>query len=235
MADNINMENDQQMLTPGEIASLGLYDKDSIEANFPHMADVVKGATLGVGVRTINIDAATPLVMPPIQLVVLAVPRMYSKMPDRIKLLKALIETHPTSVTGIDFGYTIETADSPIGHDSQTHKVPLRNKRSEVSPSFTYQELTGNIVWRFFNQWGWDMLSPDGNASFAHLPEEDSLPFVSSSYSMVMAAIQFDPSGIAKNIIDGAFYANMFPTDPAGTIDSNEQSIPPMHVNALLQ
>ena len=205
----------QQMLDPSNVSKLGLGLKDTA-----HVADMTVGATLGVGVKSISLDAATPLVMPPVMIVVLQAPMMYDKQQIKIDTLKALLETHATAVNGIDVEYNIDTADSPVGHDGQVHQVPTQNKRSAVNPSFTIPEVTGNLVWRFFNQWGFDMCHPDTNASFSHLSEKvaQALPFVSSSYSMTMAAIQFDPSGIPENIIDGAFYSNMFPTAPGGAI-----------------
>lgn len=210
-----DLNTDKQMLDPKNIAKMGL---GFTEENHPFVADIAKGSTLGVGVKTVSLDAATPLVMPPTVIVVLAGPRMYKNNPVKLRTLKALLETHATNVSGIDVEYNIDTADSPAGHDGQPHQVPTQNKRSAVNPSFTIPEVTGNLVWRFFNQWGWDMVHPDSNASFSHMSEDEALPFVSSSYSMVMAAIQFDPSGVPKNIIDGAFYSNMFPTTPGGAI-----------------
>lgn len=204
---------DIQLLSPSEVTKLGLgyHDTDSV-------ADIAKGSTLGLGIKTVSLDAATPLVMPPVIIVVLAAPRMYAGNITKIRTLKALLESHATAVSGIDLEYNIDTAESPAGHDGQSHMVPTRNKRSPVSPSFTLPEIGGNLVWRFFNQWGFDMVHPDTGVAFSHMSAEEALPFISSSFSMTMAAIQFDPSGAPKNIIDGAFYSNMFPTSPGGAM-----------------
>lgn len=208
--------NDTQMYNLSDIENLGFGDQANNEGRF--VADMVKGGTRGIGIKDISLDAATPLVLPPTILVVLAVPQMYAGNEVKSRALKALIEEHPTNVSGIDFGYTIDTAEAQVGHDGQPMLVPIKNKRSTVQPSFTIPEINGMGVWRFFNQWGWDMCHPDTNASFSHLAPEDMVPFVSSSYSMTMCAIQPDPTGDPNNILDGAFYTNMFPTDPGGNI-----------------
>lgn len=185
-------------------------------------ANIVKGGQLGAGFNTLNLDAATPLTFSPTVLVVLQTPEMYSNDKDKVdvgKTLKALIETHSKQVTGIDFGYTLEVADQPFGHDGQNIQVPTQTKRSAVNPSFVFHELRGNLIWNLFNRWVRDIQDPDTNASMARLNVSDTpLEFVSSAYSMTMIAIQFDPTMINKRIIDAAIYTNMFPTDPGGQI-----------------
>jgi len=177
-------------------------------------ADLMSGAQLGVGINPSKLDAATPLMFPPAVLVVTHVPSMWKDDPKTGQMLKALIETHPTSVSGLDFNYTLETADKPLGHDGQVFHTPTQTKRSQPSPSFTFTEVTGNLIWNFFRQWVWDIQHPDTIASGARFKELD--PFMSSLYSMSMVAIQFDPTMRPENIIDGMFYSNMFPTAPGG-------------------
>jgi hypothetical protein len=203
---------DKQMLSTEQVKALGFN-------NAKFVSDIAKGSTLGIGLKTISLDAATPLVMPPAIIVVLQTPAMYDKDTVKIRTLKALLETHATNFSGIDVEYNLDTADSPLGHDGQPLQVPTQTKRSPISPSATIPEVTGNLVWRFFNNWVWNISDPDTGQAFQHLANTSTnLPFVSSSYSMTMAVIQFDPSRRPENIIDGAFCANMFPTSPGGPI-----------------
>jgi len=185
-------------------------------------AAMLKGGQLGAGFNTRNLDASTPLTFTPTVLVVLQIPTMYvnrNEDSDFGKTLKALIETHAKQVTGIDFGYTLEVADQPFGHDGQNIQVPTQTKRSAVNPSFVFHELKGNLVWNLFNRWVRDIQDPDTNASMARLNNgAEPLEFVSSTYSMTMLALQFDPTMHQKRIIDAAVYTNMFPTDPGGQI-----------------
>ena len=172
-------------------------------------ANVINGGQLGVGYQPDTIDAATPLVFTPTHLVVMHTPTMFDSNPKIGQAIKALIETHPKSVSGIDFGYSVETESTIFGNDGQEMEIPKSTKRSAVSPSFTFQELTGNVVWNIFKNWVFNLSHPDTNAAFSD--NKDALPFMTSTYSMSMLAIQYDPTQVADNIIDGAYYTNMFP------------------------
>lgn len=180
----------------------------------PKYANLHDGATLGAGIKSVSLDAATPLLLPPVTIVVLQTPTIYDNSPAFARMLKTIMETHATSVTGIELQYSVETATSVVGHDGQTIKVPTQVKRTEVNPTFTFPEVTGNLIWEVFNRWAFDLGDPDTNAFAASQATPNT--FVSSAYSLSMAAIQFDASMLPQNIIGGAFYSNMFPTDPAG-------------------
>lgn len=176
-------------------------------------ANLLVGAQLGVGFQPNTIDAATPIVYTPTVLVVLQTPTMYNDKPEIGRMIKAVIESHAKAVSGLEIGYTVDTGSQPAGHDGQEMEVPLATKRSAPSPSFTFQEVTGNLIWNLFRRWMWDINHPDTNASMIDLPEDQTKPFVMSAYSMSMLAIQFDPTMLPKNIIDAVYYTNMFPKD----------------------
>ena len=170
------------------------------------------GGQLGVGFSAANIDAATPLTFSPTFFIVLHLPTMYTKdNPKFAKMLKTIIENCPKQITGIDFGYNLETQKTPAGHDGQEMAVPTKTKRSAVNPSMVFQELTGNLIWNTFRQWIFDINDPDTYASMAHV-KGGAQNFVSSAYSMTCMAIQFDPTMAPEQIIDAAIYSNMFPT-----------------------
>lgn len=187
-------------------------------------ANLAYGAQLGVGIKEASLDASTPLVFTPTVFVVLHTPTMYAGVDGNIvgKTIKTLIETHAKSVSGVDLQYTLETGESPVGHDGQNMAVPTQTKRQAVNPSFTFTEVTGNLVWKLMVQWITDIKDPDTYASMGRI-ETEGLQFMSSTYSMSMIGIQFDPSMQPKSIIDAAFYSNMFPTDPGGALGLERQ------------
>lgn len=173
------------------------------------LANIREGAQLGYGVNLPMLDAATPQVFPPTVCLVLTAPQMYAENMEMVFLLKALIESHSKTITGIDFGYTLNTDEGPAGHDGQTIKVPTKTRRSDINPSITFNELTGNLVWRVMRKWVFDTQHPDTYYGRT----VGTNPRGSSTYSMSMLAIQFDPSGLAENILGAAYITNMFPTD----------------------
>lgn len=226
MADQAS-ENTKKSLLTG-IENLGIPD-------YNHYGNLVNGGQLGIGYQPDYLDAATPLVFPPVVLVVLQTPTMYSKNTKMGQMIKSVIETHPKSVSGLDIGYTVDTQTAPAGHDGQEQEVPMSTKRSAPSPSFTFQEVHGNLIWNLFKKWIWDMHNPDTYTAMNNAAGGvDVQPYTMSSYAMSMIAIQFDSTFLPDNIIDGVFYTNMFPKETGdlgierqiGTTNLRERSIP---------
>ena len=175
---------------------------------------------LGVGVNAPVLDVTTPLVLPPTVCVVLTIPQMYmgSEGPTEFGLLlKELMESHAKSVSGLDFNYSLDSAgETPVGHDSQNMSVPGKTKRSSAQPSFTFQELQGNLVHNAFLKWITDISPADHYASMASVNFPGA--WCMSAYAMSMVAIQFDPTMLPDRIVDAAFYSNMWPQGPGGDV-----------------
>lgn len=200
------------------------------------VANVARSGQNGTGVRITKIDGATPAVFNPVVPVVLSVPTMWNKFPQKQEILKALMESHAKSITGIDFSYELETTDTQIGHDGQTLKVPTKTTRSSISPSATFIEYTGNIVYKFFQDWIFDIQHPDTNSSILPamgLGGTDMPGWTISAFSMSMLFIQYDPTGLPDRIMDAFIVFDMFPTQigeigferTLGTTQTKERSV----------
>lgn len=177
-------------------------------------SNVARSGQLGIGVRAAKLDGATPLVFQPTQVIMLQGPEMWNTQPQKLEALRALIETHAKSITGIDVEYSLGTASTPIGHDGQQLEVPTITTRSAISPSMSFVEYTGMPIYNLFLSWMMDINHPDTNASSlpAQLLSGSSMPMWSvSSYSMSIAVIQYDPSGLPDRVQDAALIFNMFP------------------------
>ena len=171
------------------------------------------GLHLGSGINAPMLDVATPCMFSPVVLVVTSLPAMYvvdGQVTRMGWVIKDLIESHAKSVSGIDFSYSMDTQEAPAGHDGQQQASPGKTKRSAVSPSFVFAELSGNIVWDTFRKWMWDCNHPDTNAGMSNVVYPGA--WTMSAYSMSMMAIQFDPTMRPDHIIAAAHYVNMFPT-----------------------
>lgn len=178
------------------------------------LANIIEGAQLGYGTNMPMFPAATPQVFPPTTIIVIRTPAFYDGSGDENtymrRYLKAIIESHAKTVSGIDFGYTLSTDEGPAGHDGQNRKVPTKTRRSEVSPSITFNELIGALGWRVFRKWMFDIQhadSPYGRAVSARTPR------MSSDYAMDLMLVQFDPTGLPENIMNAAYLTDVFPTD----------------------
>lgn len=175
------------------------------------LPNIGAGGQLGFGGNFPMLDVATPAVFIPTVLVVLSTPDMYPADHPMTHLIKEMIEQLPKTVSGIDFGYQLATGESIAGRDGQNLAVPTKSTRSAVSPSFTFQELNGNIIWNVIRKWIWDISHPDTDVSQGQI--ENPGAYVMSTYAMTMMAIQFDPTMRPDHIIDAAIYTNMFPTN----------------------
>lgn len=200
------------------------------------VANVARSGQNGTGVRITKLDGATPLAFNPVIPIVLTVPTMWNKFPQKQEILRALMETHARNISGINFSYTLETDPKPIGHDGQQMDTPLKTTRSQPSPSATFTEYTGNIVYKFFMDWIFDIQHPDTNASALPamgLTNSDMPGWTMSAYSMSMLFIQPDPTGLPERIIDAFVICNMFPKEigeigfdrQLGTVTIPERSI----------
>lgn len=178
------------------------------------VANLIEGGQLGYGFKAGVFDAATPLAFPPAVIVVMQTPMMWDTLPDNGVLsatVKSMFECHAKNVTGIDINYNLDSGDQPLGHDGQTFKVPTQSKRAEVTPSFTWPEVTGNLVWNIIHRWIWDIQDPDTNAGLEFMSNRDLLPYTMSTYSLTFMAIQFDQTMHYNRIIDAAIYCNVYP------------------------
>lgn len=192
-----------------QLSSLGVSPSQQV-------SNLARSGQLGTGIRFTKLDGATPAVFNPVVGVVLQVPSMWDRWPRLQENLRALMETHAKSITGIDFGYKLETQDTIVGHDSQTLMVPTRTTRGSVNPSATFQEYPGLPVYNLFRTWMFDIQHPDTNMSIlpAQISDTSEIPaWFMTAYSMSMLFIQYDPSGLPGRIYDAMLICNMFPTD----------------------
>ena len=187
---------------------LGTTDQSSI-------ADIAYGAQLGVGPNLPQIDGATPLILAPIVAVITHIPTMFNNVDKAPETLKALIERHAKEISGVDFGYQLEGSPTPVGQDGQELHMPTNAKRTPVTPTFTWQELPGNLVWNLHKIWIQMIKDPDTQASILSAMANGATmsPMLMSSFTMDILFIQFDSTMLPENIVDAWFITNMWPQE----------------------
>lgn len=172
------------------------------------------GGQLGHCIKPGALDAATPLLLPPAIIYVTHTPAMWDVIPNAqplARVVKALFETHAKSVSGIELNYTLDTQGGIVGKDGQEMQAPGLVKRAAVNPSFTWGEVTGNIVWRAIQTWLWDMCDPDTNIGLSRVPDAALMPYTMSAYSLSFMALQTDQTMAASRLIDAVYITNVFP------------------------
>lgn len=104
------------------------------------------------------------------RVILLSAPKMFYNLtsPEKwIGALKALLEVHPKSVTGFDFGLTLNTATHEVGAGGQLQHEPVKTVRADSSPSFIYQSKVGRPEQRLFDTWIRMILDPNTTYSSA--------------------------------------------------------------------
>ena len=205
---------------PGLISNAGLIGATDSST----IADISYGAQLGYGPNLPQIDGATPLVMAPVVAIVTHIPTMFANVNNAPETLKALVERHAKEITGIDFGYQLDGSPTPVGQDGQEMYMPTNSKRTPVTPTFTWQELQGNLVWNFHKNWIEMIKQPDTQASMLSSLDLGTAmaPMLMSSFTMDILFIQFDSTMRPENIIDAWFITNMWPQE-TGLIGAKRQ------------
>lgn len=92
----------------------------------------------------------------PIIAVLLAAPKAMAFMPDgaeRISQLKALLELHPTSITGLNDGLTVEMAESVASSSGEQMQSVVNVTRERSNPVFSFNDKYGKIVERTFRDY----------------------------------------------------------------------------------
>lgn len=174
------------------------------------ISNLFDGGQRGIGIQPSMFDAAAPLVWTPTQIIVLQTPQMYAKkFPEFGRAIKVMMESWAKNVDGINFGYEMDTNSQPIGNDGQNWDSPGKTKRTAVSPSFTYPEITGNVFWNIHRKWMNDIQDADTNAAMTF--DDDPGIFAPSQYSVSILAVQLDPTAHHSRMIDCGFICNMFP------------------------
>ena len=180
------------------------------------IANLPKGAQLGMGPHIPDIDVATPLVLSPVVPIMVHSPGMFRNVPNFDSILKALVERHAKEISGIDLNYTLEGSETPVGHDGQSIHMPTSSKREQITPTFTWQEITGNLVWNFIKNWITTIKHPDtqaANSSALPSGDQELSPQLLSHIAMDVLFIQFDTTLRPENIIDAYFVVGMWPQE----------------------
>lgn len=179
-----------------------------------YTANLRDSGQLGFGPLLANLDANTPPVFLPLQLVVTHVPTIFDYIENGAAIFKALFETHLVSLEGIDFEYAMEVDGTPVGRDGQMQNVPTKQTRSQISPTALWPEKIGNVVYNFGRVWMNAMHDIDTQAASMAgiIPAGTTLPpLVASMYAADIMLIQYDSTYRPENIIDAFALTNFFP------------------------
>jgi len=201
-----------------------------VPSSTTQVANIRRSGQYGLGMNPATLDGNTAMITPPAIIRVIQAPLMYQRYDEMYggqvigmsQALTELLETYAKSVSGIDFGYSIDTETNPAGPSGQQIEDPTNTRRSDVSPVFTFTEITGNVIWNIFRQWVWDIQHPDSHISLAGSARMINAQQSSgrgrrartrSQIAATIAVIQPDTTSNPDNMIGCSVITNLFPKD----------------------
>jgi len=180
------------------------------------VANIADGGQNGFGPILQNLDGNTPPAFLPLTMVVTHVPTIFQYIPNGPRIFKALFEQCAISWDGLDFNRTMDTDGTPVGKDGQLQHIPTRQTRSQITPSVTWAEKLGNLIYNIGRFWMDAMHDPDTQASsMADIISSGTAlpPQVASMWAADILAIQYSQDMRPENIVGAFAMTNFFPTD----------------------
>lgn len=140
-------------------------------------------------------------------------PRGFKLLPNGdsyIKTLRALVELHAISITGLQAGLTVETAETPVGGAGQRQQDPTDVKMEVSNLVMRFNEKYGMPVAAFFRSWINNLIM-DENSKYANIATLTNAPtdMLADMYAMTMLFIEPDPSG--TKVVQSWLGTNIYP------------------------
>lgn len=142
-------------------------------------------------------------------------PTAFSDLPNPdywIGTLRALVELHPLTITGLSSTLTVDTTDgNPVGGGGQVQEEFTDVKESRSQPNFRWNEKYGMPINRFLRGWiQYCMMDPNSKvASINTIAGNQVTDMLPDRYTMTCAFIEPDPTHTKVN--KSWLVTNMFP------------------------
>lgn len=129
----------------------------------------------------------------------------------RSNILKHLVELMPVSIEGLNSTLEVEFGEHKVSNAGELHHVMTKVSRTPSTPTFTWDEKYGKIVYNFFHDWivylladpetTYPRLVADGNYS-----NEEFLP-----HNISMTVLFIEPSPTMHSAVSAWLCTNMMP------------------------
>lgn len=129
---------------------------------------------------------------------------------SHINTLRALVELHALSITGLNAGLTVETAETPVGGAGQRQQDPTDVKEEVTNVVIRLNEKYGRPVSAFHRSWITNLIM-DPNSKFANIATTGNAPtdMLADMYAATMLFIEPDPTH--TKVVQSWLGTNMYP------------------------
>lgn len=179
--------------------------------------DLTLGGQQGLKRDNTNWVSGTPYTKQKLIATLLRAPGGFRFMPDgadRVRILKALIELHSKSITGLNSSLTVDVGETQVNNNEMMQTV-TKTTRERSNPVHTFTEVYGKAVTTFFKDWIVDLLQDpeSGHPGIAGREEYTSAGSPPLLADMVSASVLYYEPNPERSAVQGEAYmcVNMFP------------------------
>ena len=195
---------------------LNAFAKGPATANYPApMLDLRRGGQQGYGPDLPAWVSNQAYIQQNLVVLLIEAPVGFKYMPDPnfwIGALKALIETHPKSITGFNAGLSTEFFDAnPVSGGGEIQEDLTDVKRERSAPSFTWVEKYGRPIQTFWYEFITNLgMDPD-----TKIPNISTLPGIRPGDLLAdmstFTVLAFEPDPTYTKVMKAWLTTNMFP------------------------
>lgn len=140
-------------------------------------------------------------------------PKGFALLPNGasyVTTLRALVELHAISWTGMQAGLTVDVAETPVGGAGQMQQDPTDVKMERSNPVCRLNEKYGMPVAAFLRSWINNLIM-DENSKFANIATTGAAPtdMLADMYAMTM--LFFEPDPTHTKVVQSWLITNMYP------------------------
>jgi len=148
---------------------------------------------------------------------VISVPKMFDLLPNAAawkSAVKAMIEVHAKTITGIDSSLTVETAEADLGISGAKFREAVKVTRASTNISITLEEKTGNPFEILLDVWiRYGLEDPElGAPLITRIVKKNKLPSIWSPEWTTMTVLYTEPDVFLRKPVHAWLVSNHFPT-----------------------
>jgi hypothetical protein len=133
--------------------------------------------------------------------------------PDRIAMLKSLVEVMATSITGLTSKLDVNFGEHKVNNAGEVHHTPTKVNRAVSVPTFVWPEKEGKVIHNLMSQWITELVA-DPETGHPALITKDSWnqnkpEFLPDAISMTVLFIE--PSRDLSKVTSAWLCSNMIP------------------------
>jgi hypothetical protein len=162
-------------------------------------------------------NGSPKFVRPNLIFVMLQEPKGMKYLPDgneRSALIKDFLERQAKRVSGINYGLSVEFAETVIGNDGDMFETPTKTTRERSVPSFVGDELEGRLYTTLFNDWITDLMKDPHTGRAGVLRQKVYLdagrPAITPDFRS-MVGLFFEPNPTMDGVVSAVIVYNMMP------------------------